>query len=425
MSRFLTRVCWLLFITLTIATLTVQPTAADSAATSINTLNWWDDERHFRVPIILTAATSLIDKVVSVNVQFPHLLQTMGEWRTFDPASLHLIEVTEAGAQLANNLPFQLNTQDGQLYFLVPGNTSSDQTRYFHVYFDVLAARVTPKIVTPQVSVEQDVVDEEQASWRISTQGGTYDYHLAGAGFSSLVDAEGNDWIDYHPTGGSFGDFRGVPNLVFPDKHFHPGATSAISTLTTEGPLVSTVTATTSDDAWEVIYTFFPTYVDIEVMKMAQPYWFLYEGTPGGTLDLDADRIVYSDGVEITAGQGRNEDISGDEEWAYFADPNNGRSLFLINHMPDTIADTYWPLDGVMTVFGFGREQTSLEPMLDSPRRFSMGLVDTTEPAEVINYISSTKNLIDVTLGQPSQRHKTSLPLIIKPKPIRLQLFIQ
>ncbi len=48
-----------------------------------------------------------------------------------------------------------------------------------------------------------------------------------GAAFSSLDDADGNDWINYNGTFGSGfgGEYRGIPNLVLPNNggQFHPG----------------------------------------------------------------------------------------------------------------------------------------------------------------------------------------------------------
>ncbi len=43
-------------------------------------------------------------------------------------------------------------------------------------------------------------------------------------------------------------------------------------------------------------------------------------------------------------------------EWLYFANDRSRRVLYLGNHQDDAAADQYWPMEGNMTVFGFGRQ---------------------------------------------------------------------
>ncbi|MEM7115759.1 MAG: hypothetical protein AAF614_25185 [Chloroflexota bacterium] len=405
-----------LIIMLTAVFLTPTTATASFAPPS----NWEDETRRFRLHITVEAPSDFVNKPVSLPINFGKQLQQAGEWRPFDPDSLHLMEVNSAERPLASNLPFQFDTvrgkAAGQFRFLAAGDTLANTPRHFQLYFDVQTAKVAAKTAVPAVAVESGVVDEGHESLRIQTLGGTYFYHLAGGGFSSLLDAEGNDWIDYHPGGGSAGEFRGIPNAVFPDGHFHPGSIAHTSKILSQGPIETIIQATTTDGNWEVIYTFLPAYVTVEFVKTPGPYWFQYEGTPGGKLDLDSDRVVFSDGVELTAGELRNEDIPGDEEWVYFADGVNGRSLFFINHTPDDIPDTYWPLDGTMTVFGFGREQTSLQPLLDEPRKFTLGLVQATSFADTSRHINSAMGHLDATLSGFEQRHPVSLPLLFQPR---------
>ena len=81
----------------------------------------------------------------------------------------------------------------------------------------------------PRPGIELSVVqDEGQEAYRIVTPTATWVFHLEGAGFSSLVDPEGNDWINYRPEGGASGHYRGIPNAIFNaaatrDNFFHPG----------------------------------------------------------------------------------------------------------------------------------------------------------------------------------------------------------
>jgi hypothetical protein len=58
---------------------------------------------------------------------------------------------------------------------------------------------------------------------KIETQTATYFYQKENGGFSSIVDNDGVDWVGFHPTSGSegAGEFRGIPNAVFPGGGFH------------------------------------------------------------------------------------------------------------------------------------------------------------------------------------------------------------
>ena len=46
-----------------------------------------------------------------------------------------------------------------------------------------------------------DDLDEGIACFRIATDSATYFYDKAGAGFTSILDRDGIDWINFHPAG--------------------------------------------------------------------------------------------------------------------------------------------------------------------------------------------------------------------------------
>ena len=77
---------------------------------------------------------------------------------------------------------------------------------FYHVYVDVGGLVCAPPVVERQVSLVDDVADEGQSSYEISTLRGTYYYQKDAGGFSSLLDSDGNDWIGYHQSGGSAGE---------------------------------------------------------------------------------------------------------------------------------------------------------------------------------------------------------------------------
>ena len=103
-------------------------------------------------------------------------------------------------------------------------------------------------------------------------------------------------------------------------------------------------------------------------------YWLLYEGTPGGLLEVGTDIVVTSNGSQVLASQSWIGDIPGDE-WAYFGDPTVNRSFFMAHHNADDAFDSYRPMDNLMTVFGFGRER-AFSYMTDFPAQLTVGLVE-------------------------------------------------
>ena len=141
---------------------------------------------------------------------------------------------------------------------------------------------------------------------------------------------------------------------------------------------------------WDI----FPDYARLTILKMRTPYWFLYEGTPGGKLEIDSDicvRPTESGGLKTAASLKWDGDIvnlSGPGEWLYFADPKVKRSLFLIHHEDDEGIDSYWPMNEEMTVFGFGRNGLN-KFMRTLPAQFTIGLCDEISFVDVSKVIDS------------------------------------
>jgi hypothetical protein len=120
-------------------------------------------------------------------------------------------------------------------------------------------------------------------------------------------------------------------------------------------------------------YEIYPTFVRATVVQADDSYWFLYEGTPGGSVDGN-DTVVRSDGT-VTGigtswddndglGNGSDATASGGEEWAYFRDSAVGKYIYYVHDTPDTIKDSYYLANdnGQMTVFGFGRDNSVSDP---------------------------------------------------------------
>ena len=351
---------------------------------------WADTARRFRLPFSVQAnGYARQDMPAELEVDFTALLAEVGASGSLNIDALRVVEVDAGGTVLNNNVPFQFDPASdydaasnarGRMIVLLEGATAENGQRDFQLYFDVTGGPpVSPMPVTQRVNLTDEVLDVEQASYRLQTDSGTYFYHKDGGGFSSLLDREGNDWISHSDEDGAAGDFRGIPNLVHPDDggYFHPGRDTSTSEILQQGPLKATFVSSSVDGAWETVWEIYPAFARLTVMKAAGAYWFLYEGTPGGVLEPGSDFVVRSNGATTLAAESWSGDISGGE-WAYFSDPNAGRSLYFINQVDDAIVDSYYAMNGLMTVFGFGRDGNN-RFLTATPQQFMMGFAEDTD----------------------------------------------
>ena len=186
--------------------------------------------------------------------------------------------------------------------------------------------------------------------------------------------------------------------------YFHPGRNIVSTTLVYDGPLRTRLRSTSNDGKWETIWDIFPTYARMTVVK-ADPtknYWFLYEGTPGGVLEAEADLVTKSNGAQAPANVSWTGDIPG-EEWVYFTDPALGRSLFMIHHQEDDKVDSYRPSSPTpaMTIFGFGRDRTVGRYLTGADRQLSFGLVDRSLFNDVQTTVRDVYKPLNISKGTP------------------------
>ena len=59
--------------------------------------------------------------------------------------------------------------------------------------------------------------------FQVETPTATYVYGKRGAGFASIIDKDGRDWVSYRPGGEARGEYRGLPKCGQPTKYFHCG----------------------------------------------------------------------------------------------------------------------------------------------------------------------------------------------------------
>ncbi len=381
---------------------------------------WWDADFEYRVLVTAGAAgyARQFDKPAEAALNFTQLLASLGKNGTFDPNSIRVIEVNGAGNVLDANVPFQFDKATdynaatkaaGTLTWLLTNSTALNATRRYHVYFDLVGEGFVLPTFTTLVNTTDGVNHKGYASIRLQTDNGDYYFHKPGGGFATLTDSDANDWIDWNTSedpSGAAGNFRGIPNMVPPSGggFFHPGRTTAATTLLSKGPLKATFQSTNLVDPnnglWQTVWEVFPTYARMTVTKAppAGTYWFLYEGVPGGTLEVGIDTVTISDGTTTLASATRTTDILTDE-WTYFTDPNVARSLFMAHSVDDSNVDRYYPMDDLMTVFGFGRNGLN-SYLSGAGRQLTFGLVDKTSFADVGPFVTSAYKPLTITVGQ-------------------------
>jgi hypothetical protein len=245
----------------------------------------------------------------------------------------------------------------------------------------------------------EDGFDEKQDCFVITTPTATYYYQKEAGGFSSMLDREGTDWINFKPEKTTTRIARGIPNLVWPDNVAHPGYFNAESRF--ESP--NTIYSRTKDGLWEWRWIFADETATLDILKTApkRKYWFLYEGTIGGVFDPDNSFW----GTEI---HGRRYDApvwpDGNtkpfhDKWqvAYFGHNDFPRVLFAFNHSKELSLNLFsymsvtekglWASDG-MTVYGFGRDHGP-KPLLEGPNTFTIGFLESNKHPEIMKILEN------------------------------------
>ena len=256
--------------------------------------------------------------------------------------------------------------------------------------FSLLAAGATIGSGAP-ITVSE-VVAQGQPSYRIETKAATWVYHREGAGFCSLIDSAGHDWIAYRPEGGAAGNYRGIPNAVHRrnqtgNNFFHPGHNGPKGSTTT---LVASTAdrvvlrSTSRDQRWTCEWEILPDRAHLRMINVPQDdamFWLLYEGTPGGR--FEPSDLCLRPGRIVTPLSERWESTMKDVPWVAFISRARQHALVLIAHQSPDAAVSYRPMENAMTVFGFGRTLKNLEGQLSGTVTFTVALVPETDPAKI------------------------------------------
>jgi len=367
---------------------------------------WFDPALAYRIPIDVDSnGTVRVGRYLESSLDLTAALASVGQTVALDPGSLRVTRSNASGQVLESNVAFQFDPADdfdaatnavGELVVHMEGTAASADTRRYDLYFDVVGEAFTPSPMVDRLTVSS-VVDEGQSALLIQAATASYYFHEQGASLSGLVDSDDNDWISYRVGGGSAGEFRGIPNLVYPESEFHPGATGGSTQIASQGPIRLRLRTTALSNAWQATWSFYDDHVSMIVEQTDHAYWFLYEGTPGGLLEEGNDSVTRSDGTKTLLGVNWDQDLVG-EEWVYFSDPGTQRSLFLASHTDDSDNDTYRTMNGEMTVFGFGRSGTTTL-LNGAPRTFSLGLIESIDFQVSARKIRSIVEDLGVTVG--------------------------
>ena len=348
-----------------------------------------------RIPLqVLPGDYDRFDLPVEVELKFP-LANKPGP----SAQPVRIVEVDGLGAEVDADVPFQFDRASqsaGMLVAMLKGETAAHVPRYFDVY---CSANGKAPSVLPMVKATE--VDwEGQSSYKIETDAATYVFQKEGAGLASLFDREGKDWISYHPGGGSAGEYRGIPNLGNAFGHAgYTGESGSVSKIAISGPLRIRVVSQRHDGTWASQWDFFPGFARFTMLRNAAPYWFLYEGTPGGKLDTKDGWLRLSNGDRRSLGEPWAAAMEG-PRWVAFGGKNSRSFLFIANHQDGHEPDQYWPMEGNMTVFGYGREYNCCHQYLTrAGAEFSVGLARRSEPGIERRKIESIVQDVDVLVG--------------------------
>lgn len=246
---------------------------------------------------------------------------------------------------------------------------------------------------TSERIVIQEGTYETREHFLITTPGAVYYYDKAGGGFSRMIDRDGIDWINFkmepwdsYPASAA-SSYRGLPNLVFRSADSgagHPGHNQCISVKSGS----RTILTESKSGRWAWECRFYEYYVEINVRQNDpdHPYWFLYEGVPGGIFQPSATYFGNDTGGPIhhQPDYFKGKKLTGFWQWVYFGAKKSDRTLYIIQTVKDELPDTFSYLgnsnrgiqstDG-MVVFGFGRTDGA-KPLMQSPRTFIFGFYE-------------------------------------------------
>jgi hypothetical protein len=322
--------------------------------------------------------------------------------KVLDPDEPRHVETFASGLTRPVDLAFG---PDGALYVLLRDAWVIDG-KFRKGTGSLLKIRYQPSSDEPLdhrvVRVSEVTIHGDMDCFQVETPGARYLYGKRGAGFASIIDKDGRDWISYRPGGEARGEYRGLPKCGQPTKYFHCGY--GYGQYKTDNPFSSRVTlrestharieSETRDGKSACQWDFYPDHATLTLLRIDLPtFWFLYEGTPAGKLDAARDFVIRPDGRKTILDQPWSQVVP----WVCFGSAETPVGFVLVNHQapePGQV-DSFvsWPFrkegNGSfqdMTVFGFGRKgyKELVQHVADLkrlPARYSIAFVDRADAA--------------------------------------------
>lgn len=244
------------------------------------------------------------------------------------------------------------------------------------------------------VRVTETTLHGDLDCFRIETPAGTYLYSKRGAGFASIRDPQGRDWIGYRRGGKAEGEFRGLPKSTAVGGFFHcdygsskESAGNPFTSVVTlrEGDHVRIHSETKQGDAacdWD----FYAEHATLTLLKVpGGKFWFTYEGAPGGRFDLAEDFTLRPGGRRTPLSEPWTEVVP----WVLVGAQESPHGLLFVNHQTGSPADSYSPYPyklsekqpaHQMAVVAFGRSdwqdpvKKHVPQFTQLPARFSLAV---------------------------------------------------
>ena len=165
------------------------------------------------------------------------------------------------------------------------------------VLFMLILNGCSPSLEESTVSLSsgRDLSAGDLPCYIITTETATYYLEKEGGGLSGMIDQNGVDWIGFHNEEGSGwkGEYRGFPNSVHRQdgSYFHAmnaGTEPSSSVVVIEEPNHVRIVFTSGNGKWKGQWDFYADRCDFTMTEVSPgyKYWVLYEGVPGGEMDV-------------------------------------------------------------------------------------------------------------------------------------------
>ncbi len=365
----------------------------------------------YQVPITVTGGdVAQTDAISEEHVDFGALFEQVGSPGSLDEASLRVDEVDGNGTVIGGPYLVQFDedapgASTGDLLFQLPGALPAHGTRKVVVSFDHAASGAFSPQVGPAGAVTvSDTTDEGQNVYKISTPRADWYLQKKAGAFSSVVDAGGVDWVGWHPkdVAAQFaGEYRGIGQLN--DHWFHPDkdvdATNTNMTVQSTGSMKATFQGSTNGYTQKI--EVYPTFTRSTFTATgADPWWFLYEGTPGGdsAIQSGAGTVYRSDGGSAAFNGNFSTDM-GAPSWVGFAVPGQNRTMFFSHGQSD--GEEGYHSSGQMTIFGFGRNYPGDSGKINpgsATQSFTYGILETASQSAIGSQVAAINSQSDANI---------------------------